>query len=669
VSTTTRGVWKWLVPVAAPIVFLAALEGVLRIAGSGYQSSFFIRHPADSSAVTTNPRYGERFFHNRIARAALPAAFMRRKPPGTLRVFVLGESAAMGFPDPVWGLPSQLEANLRATQSGAEVINAAMTAIDSHIVREIAEECVRYQPDSLVVYTGNNEFIGPFSGAPPALVAARLFFTRMRLGQFVTSRMHPPLRAWKGLEMFEKQRIASGDPLIDGVHRAFRDNLTAIARAGKAAGAKVIFSTVAVNLRDCPPFAGDAANEAYTRGDYALARDLDELKIRATSSMNRIIADVAKEQGVVLVDAAASIPPGARHFFEHVHLTPEGNRALAALIARSPQGMLEETNWDRARMSATIAALTARPPFSLQQGHQQRQRLLEEQTAQLRAAVDFPSAIKRYAEELRRAPHSLVLRERYAELLHESGNAEAAATEWRELIRRLPLVKSWHTGLAESLLSAGKPAEAREAALRALALDPGFSAARLQIGLSHAQQGDLPRAILEFEQAVQQDPGSAEAHNNLGVAFGSLGKRTEALAAYRRAIDAKPDFARAHDNLARLLASTGQTKEAIDEYRLAIRHDPGLVSAQYDLGVLLARNGQLDEAIAQYRLVTGIQPDHADAHNNWGSALARQGRMSEAILHFEKALQIRPSHREARKNLALARGTSHNPAPTNAPQK
>ncbi|MBL8221828.1 MAG: tetratricopeptide repeat protein, partial [Bryobacterales bacterium] len=590
--STTRVIWKWLVPVAAPILFLAALEGALRIAGSGHDASFFLPHPAHTASVTTNPRYGERFFPRRIARTPVPAVFSRSKPPGTVRVFVLGESAAMGFPDPAWGLPAQLEAVLRTTHSRAEVINAAMTAIDSRVVREIAEECVRYQPDWLVVYTGNNEFIGPFSGTAQPLAAARLLLTRTRLGQFLTSPMHPPLHEWKGLEMFEKKRIAPGDPRIQRVHRSFRDNLSAIAHAGKAVGAKVIFSTVAVNLRDCPPFAGDAANEAYARGDFAAARDLDELKIRATSTMNRIIAEVAKEQGAVLVDAATAIPPDARHFFEHVHLTPAGNRALAALIARSPQSTLEESAWDRARMSATIAALTARPPFSLQQGHTQRQRLLEEQTAKLRAAVDFPSAIKRYAEQLHSAPHGLILRERYAELLHESGDPAAAADEWRELIRRLPLVKSWHTGLAESLLSAGKPAEARDAALRALALDPGFIAAQLQIGLSYAQQGDLPRAILEFERAAQQDPGSADAHNNLGVALSSLGKRTEALAAYRRAIAARPDFARAHDNLARLLASTGQTNEAIAEYRLAIRHDPTLVSAQYDLGVLLARSGQ-----------------------------------------------------------------------------
>jgi hypothetical protein len=47
-----------------------------------------------------------------------------------------------------------------------EVINTAMTAINSHVIREIAKDCVRLGADFWVVYAGNNEVVGPLAREP-----------------------------------------------------------------------------------------------------------------------------------------------------------------------------------------------------------------------------------------------------------------------------------------------------------------------------------------------------------------------------------------------------------------------------------------------------------------------------------------------------------------------
>ena len=72
-----------------------------------------------------------------------------------------------------------------------------------------------------------------------------------------------------------------------------------------------------------------------------LARDLDALRFRADSRINAIIREVAAEQeaaGVRLVDAEQSLAksdlavggiPGDGLFYEHVHLTFDGNYLLA----------------------------------------------------------------------------------------------------------------------------------------------------------------------------------------------------------------------------------------------------------------------------------------------------------------------------------------------------
>ena len=55
--------------------------------------------------------------------------------------------------------------------------------------------------------------------------------------------------------MFLGNQVAADDPRLTAVYDNFRQNLVDICGIARRAGAGVILSTVAVNLRDCPPFA------------------------------------------------------------------------------------------------------------------------------------------------------------------------------------------------------------------------------------------------------------------------------------------------------------------------------------------------------------------------------------------------------------------------------
>ena len=71
-----------------------------------------------------------------------------------------------------------------------EVINVAMTAINSHAVYQIAKSCARFEPDLMVVYLGNNEVVGPygagtiFSPLSPnlAMIRANAAISSMKTG-------------------------------------------------------------------------------------------------------------------------------------------------------------------------------------------------------------------------------------------------------------------------------------------------------------------------------------------------------------------------------------------------------------------------------------------------------------------------------------------------------
>lgn len=78
-----------------------------------------------------------------------------------------------------------------------EVINAAMTAINSHVVLPIARECASRNEDLWIVYMGNNEVVGPygpgsvFGASVPGLsfIRTSLALRATRSGQVIESSM------------------------------------------------------------------------------------------------------------------------------------------------------------------------------------------------------------------------------------------------------------------------------------------------------------------------------------------------------------------------------------------------------------------------------------------------------------------------------------------------
>ncbi len=63
-------------------------------------------------------------------------------------------------------------------------------------------------------------------------------------------------------QFFQEQRTALDDPERASVYPNFRRNLEQVCRSGLEAGAAVVLSTVAVNLRDCPPLGSLHCREA-----------------------------------------------------------------------------------------------------------------------------------------------------------------------------------------------------------------------------------------------------------------------------------------------------------------------------------------------------------------------------------------------------------------------
>ena len=472
-SPVARG-WRYWVPrvasaILVPVLILAIVEVTLRLTGVGFSTGLLVPCTLKGQpAACYNLFFPAPFFPPGMIKTPQAYAIPTEKPKGTFRIFVLGESAAMGDPDPAYAFSRYLEVMLRERFPSMkfEVVNTGSVAINSHVLLPIARDLANQRPDVFIIYSGNNEVVGPYgpgtaltaSGMNLAVIRSSILFRSTRIGQLVT-RLGTQKKEWGGMEMFLDKQVPATSPLMRPTYDNFEHNLRDTVAAARNSGATVLVSTVATNQKDCGPFASmhrealssadlaswsqlvqegadqenaksyEQALKAYRsaaniddqyaelefriartlwkQGDYqgakehfGRARDLDTLRFRADSEINRINRAVAASgAGVKLLDAEAILSQespngviGNEVMFDHVHLTPRGNYLLAraaflqitgqlsAEVGHSIQGadvpsqaecerLLALTNHDRSRITSEMLQRLQRAPFTNQIDH------------------------------------------------------------------------------------------------------------------------------------------------------------------------------------------------------------------------------------------------------------------------------------------------------------
>lgn len=132
-----------------------------------------------------------------------------------------------------------------------------------------------------------------------------------------------------------------------------------------------------------------------------------------------------------------------------------------------------------------------------------------------------------------------------------------------------------------------------------------------QIGLIHAQLGDLANSIRAFETAIEYNERAPEkadigsVHFNLGVAQQRRNRAAEAaaqmkkaVACFREEIKKSPDSGELYTRMGDALASLGDFKAASEAFRQAVKLDPQFPASYFNLARALEFQGLYDEAIA-----------------------------------------------------------------------
>ena len=147
--------------------------------------------------------------------------------------------------------------------------------------------------------------------------------------------------------------------------------------------------------------------------------------------------------------------------------------------------------------------------------------------------------------------------------------------------------------------------QAREAAEKALALDPQLVDAHLAMGrIQQVHDWDWAAADASFRRALELEPGSAQALRQVSAQAMTLGRWSEAIDLANKAIGRDPLRPNSYSNLGNALLAANRDTEAEAAFRKALELDPDGASRHRTIGLALLLRGKTDAALQEMQRET-----------------------------------------------------------------
>ena len=451
------------------------------------------------------------------------------------------------------------------------------------------------------------------------------------------------------------------DDLKQQIITHYRLNMERMVRIARSSGAELIFVRPAINIKDMSPFksehreglseqarkdwealyqrameqqAAGNAGEAlagyqqalliddryaelhyrigqvffgmgrYDEAEQAFRNAVEEdiAPLRILDSMQQIIAGVAAEEGVPLVDFPAIIREAylaeydhavfGREFFpDHVHANMEGYRllGLALLDELVRQGVaVADASWDTAR-SDVIA---------------------QELIAGLDPRVEG---------------HTLINLGRVLDWAGKFNEAYNSFQRALEILGPNPVI---FERLARSSYQLGKTDEALHYLRETLVLAPDMPGVHARLAMILGKQGETDAAIDHCLVEIENNPDDYYVRSGLAQLYEKKGDTAAALEHYQAALRIKPDHVFSRIKLAYLLISLERDAEALAHIQEALQVNPDQHQAHNALGLIMKKQGKYQQAMQQFSEALRLEPDYAEAEENLQQLQAEQASMA-----------------------------------------
>ena len=570
------------ITLAFPFVLVALLEIGLRVGKYGGDlSAFDVPSVFDGRYRIPGGNVGRRYFPQENAPPTPQRdPFLVEKPAHSMRVFVLGESSAAGFPYPSNGTFSRVLRDALADVlpgDTVEVVNMGMAATNSFTIADLTGDVIAQKPDAVIIYGGHNEYYGALGagsteslGSYPSFV--RLYLRLQRFKTFLllrnaTNKVLAAVRGGRSTQAIEAdatrmesvvadQSIALGDDTYQRGIRQYESNLRASLDQFRRAGIPVFVGSTPSNLRSqrpfgtsiVPPDSGatvvfDSATAVLASGDsvhagvmFAQARDMDVVRFRAPGEFQKVVERVAKETGAVYVPVAEGVAaasafriPGSDLFLEHVHPNQKGY----VLIARMYFDALQRQGFAGRRPDMTRFAgwdaYTSRMKLT-EVDHRIAHHTIQTVTTRwpfvaVANQLDYRGTYRPvdFADSLaftvsRGGIPWAQAKVMLGERYEAQRQNELALAEYEGLIRDEPRIEAGWRLAGKALFTGGQLQRAQPYLQRSYDLEPNaFSA--FALGVIAMQAKNSARGIALFENAVQLTPDYPPALYQLSLAY------------------------------------------------------------------------------------------------------------------------------------------------------
>jgi predicted Zn-dependent protease len=223
-----------------------------------------------------------------------------------------------------------------------------------------------------------------------------------------------------------------------------------------------------------------------------------------------------------------------------------------------------------------------------------------------------------------------------AQELVTAGKVDEAIPIYQALVRNSPGNPVLLLNLSVAQYTGRRFREAAATAAAALKLQPDLLPARLFLGASYLELGELPAAIESLKSVVASNPRERNGRLMLGLALLQAGQAGDSLGHLEAAAQMLPTSSRAWYGLARARESVGQTEAAKQAWEQLMALPPSLESHLH-AAELDSANQRWREAAVEWREAQRLAPEKSAVRLRLAEALFRS-RDYEAAMATLKPL-------------------------------
>ncbi|MFC1591039.1 tetratricopeptide repeat protein [Thermodesulfobacteriota bacterium] len=598
--------------------------------------------------------------------------FPRIKGTNTYRIFCLGGSTTQGRPyTHKASFGGWLHGFLKAAAPGTnwEIINAGGASYASYRVAKLMQELVQYDPDLFIIYTGQNEFLenrsyGKLAELPPWLIDINSKLDRTRIYSAM-KKMYDSVRP-DSIEKAREEYKVSGevdtilrhtagptsyhrdDNLQKKILNHFHNNLERMALLARDAGAKIMFITPAVNLKDMSPFKSEhkkglspealdrftrllkKGNMLYNKGDfpsalemykqalriddryaglyfqmghalfklgqydtaeehYLRAVDEDVAPLRMLSPMKTILSDVAGDYNVPLVNFQSILKESYLKKYNH---TVFGKEFFLDHVHTNTEGyrLLGLALYNRLLKEGIVTTRTALAPDKI-----------DLVTKQVNASINK----KDHSNALFRLAKVLAWAGKYDEAEHlHNKNLERYGPQG-DVYARLGQVlarKNNHAGAIETYHKA---------------IGAGFKKPWVYewLAKSYIKLEKYRLAQKAYEDKLKIDGGKIEGYFQIGTMYLTSKNYREAGYYFNEILRVNPENLPAAKNLVTALYAQGQHDSALAAGRAILQRHPDSFRIHFIAGMILLQQKDRENAIKHLSRAVSISPDFKEAQH------------------------------------------------------